>query len=623
MSSKDSRILCVDIGSDSVKAAEFSQPRKGAILLEKFAYMENGLGDISSDDPEFRPTVEETIRNLILANGFLAKNVYLSISGQNAFIRFVKVPAMTEDPEKIQRLLEFEAKQNIPFDEQEIAYDSQIIMTDVENAQVEAMFAIVKSSDVEANMRCMEKLRKKVKNVEIAATASYNACNFNGVGAEHCEMVLNIGGRSSTLIFIDQGKFFVRTFLTAGHAITQQISKEFNISYAEAEELKIRHGFVGLGGAYEEPESVVASTVSKIIRNVMTRLHGEIIRTVNVYRAGGGRKPEKMYLTGGSSVMTYTPHFFSEKLRIPVEYLNPFQVVALSPKINKEELASVAHLFSEVVGLSMRNAVVCPVEISLIPPERKAHDEMAKRIPFFYGTCLALMFCVFVIYWSFWNQESTVLLQKDEFNNESQIVRKKTEEVQKVFSELNSQKADFESVYELCKDRARWYTIFGKLDKGLPEGVWFTSVKGIESKDSSGKSTQTAQTGSLPTQSNPAVATAAAGQINYIEFKGCIIVRKPQDKVTEEQGIAETAQNTKDVKNAKNAKAAPIVIEAKSAEEIYEELLKYIANTGLFEEFSEIDRMDLEKKFNLPPSDSGQNISTFTIEAKLKVPYKK
>lgn len=597
MDQKDSHILCVDIGSDSVKAAEFSQPREGSIRLEKYAFMENGLGDMSSDDPEFKITVEETIRNLILANGFLSKEVYLSISGQNAFIRFVKVPAMTDDPEKIQRLLEFEAKQNIPFDEQEIAYDSQVIFTDMENAQVEAMFAIVKSSDIEEYMRCMENLKKKVKNVEIAATASYNACNFNGVGAEQCEMVLNIGGRSSTLIFIDQGKFFVRTFLTAGHAITQQISKEFNISYAEAEELKIRHGFVGLGGAYEEPESVVASTVSKIIRNVMTRLHGEIIRTVNVYRAGGGRKPEKMYLTGGSSVMTYTPHFFSEKLRIPVEYLNPFKVVSVSPSVNKEELASVAHLFSEVVGLSMRKAVVCPVEISLLPPDRKAHDDMAKRIPFFYGSCFALLFCVFVIYWSFWNQEENVLRQLDEFKSKSEIIQKMTEQVQREFSALNAQKSDFDSIYNLSANRHRWYDILDKVNQNLPDGVWFTSIKGIENIAGANTGMSDIAAGMLPTNS-VRLPAKGFGQINYIEFKGCIIVRAPDEEAEK------SVENEKKIKTSK---------------EIHEELLDYLAKCGLFEEFSESDKFVLQQKVDFPKS--GQNISTFTIEAKLKVPF--
>ncbi len=601
MALKDSHILCVDIGSDSVKAAEFSQPRAGSILLEKYALMENGLGDLSPDDPEFKVSVIETIRNLILANGFLAKNVYLSISGQNAFIRFVKVPAMTDEPEKIQRLLEFEAKQNIPFDENEIAYDSQIIFTDTENAQVEAMFAIIKSSDAETYMQCMEKLKKKVENVEIAATASYNACKFNGVGVEQCEMVLNIGGRSSTLIFIDGDKFFVRTFLTAGHAITQQISKEFNISYTEAEELKIRHGFVGLGGAYEEPDSVVASTVSKIIRNVMTRLHGEIIRTVNVYRAGGGRKPEKMYLTGGSSVMTYTPHFFSEKLRIPVEYLNPFQVIAISPSVNKEDLASMAHLFSEVVGLSMRNAVACPVGISLIPPERKAREEMAKRMPYFYGSCLALLFCVFVIYWNFWNQEHKAMVRKAEYESKSMSIKDRTNLVQKSNSTLNSQLSEFKDIAALVADRGRWYNILSAIQYnetlkcGLPAGVWFTSIRGIESIAGAVRTNESAdnQFGFFPAASNSG-QNAETGMVNYIEFKGHIIVLSPDDD-----------PNRK----------------TKSSREIHEKLLNYIGSCGIFEPFTESDRFKLQDKIDTPKS--GQNISTFTIEAKLKVPYKR
>ena len=604
MALEDTRVLCVDIGSDSVKAAEFSQPREGAILLEKYACMENGLGDVSSDNPEMKVKIIETIRNLILANGFLAKNVYLSISGQNAFIRFVKVPAMTEDPEKIQRLLEFEAKQNIPFDEQEIAYDSQIICTDTENAQVEAMFAIVKSSDAETYMRCMEGLKKKVRNVEIAATASYNACSFNGVGTKQCEMVLNIGGRSSTLIFMDHGKFFVRTFLTAGHAITQQISKEFNISYEEAEELKIRHGFVGLGGAYEEPESVVASTVSKIIRNVMTRLHGEIIRTINVYRAGGGKKPEKLYLTGGSSVMTYTPHFFSEKLRIPVEYFNPFQVVAVSPSINKTDLASVAHLLSEVVGLSMRNAVVCPVEISLYPPERKAQEEMKKKTPFFYLSCLALLFCVFVIFWNFWKQESDQVLYRDYVVSKNETIREQSQRVQKVNGELSGVAGEYETAsVELIKNRNRWYDIISSIQynetqkRGVPTGIWFTSIKGIASLPNSKTDSFSSPYGNFPMASNNKNAPAGPEKINYIELRGYIIVSKPSIKTIEASGARS--------------------VDAR--ETIYKDFLKYLETCGVFEPFSDNDILRLDKVYDT----LGHNVAMFTIEAKLKEPFEK
>lgn len=84
---------------------------------------------------------------------------------------------------------------------------------------------------------------------------------------------------------------FIRPIPIGGDTITQQVAKEFGIGFSEAEDLKHRHGFVALGGTYEEPESEVAATISKIARNVMTRLHGEVSRSINVWRSAARRPP--------------------------------------------------------------------------------------------------------------------------------------------------------------------------------------------------------------------------------------------------------------------------------------------------------------------------------------------
>ena len=179
--------------------------------------------------------------------------------------------------------------------------------------------------------------------------------------------VLNIGGRSTNLIFIAGERFFARTIPIAGYSITQQIAKEFGIGFPEAEELKRHHGFVSLGGAYAEPGSETAASVSKIIRNVMARLHGEISRSISIYKAQQkGTAPAKMYLTGGSSILTYCDLFFSEKLGIPVEYFNPFPVVNILPEVDRQRLGEVAHMFSETIGLGLRFAVAA-IEVSLLP----------------------------------------------------------------------------------------------------------------------------------------------------------------------------------------------------------------------------------------------------------------
>jgi type IV pilus assembly protein PilM len=317
-------------------------------------------------------------------------------------VRFVKLPPVGEEESKVKQIVELEAKQNIPFPMEDVIWDYQLIKSTEAEAEIEVVFVVVKNEDVRQLAKIIEDNGLSIELIEVAHTASFNSARANGIGQNECEMILNIGCRCSTLVFIDCGRFFVRPIPIAGYSITQQISKEFGIPFADAEEMKRRHGFVALGGAYEEPDSEVAATVSKIVRNVMTRLHGEINRSINVYRSQQkGKKPSKLWLAGGSSVMAFTPRFFSEKLRIPVDYFNAFQIVALSPEINKESLAEVAHMFSEVIGLGLRHSTVCPIEISLLPNSLRKINELKLKIPYFHATAVSIVLCLGILLWSF------------------------------------------------------------------------------------------------------------------------------------------------------------------------------------------------------------------------------
>jgi len=343
------------------------------------------------------------------------------------------------------------------------------------------MFVVIKNEVVERINNILETLGRQAAVIEIAPTACYNASRANGVGENDCEMILNIGGRCSSLVFIDNGRFFVRSIPIAGHSVTQQIAKEFGIPFADAEEMKRRHGFVALGGAYEEPDSEVAATVSKIVRNVMTRLHGEINRSINVYRSQQkGRKPEKLFLAGGSSVMAFTPRFFSEKLRIPVDYFNPFQVVSLAPCIDKEGLAEVAHMFSEVIGLALRYATVCPIEITLLPDAVRKQNELRLKIPYFYASAVSLVLCLGILLWGVSRQQSV---------NE-QKARLAHDEVAKInvlrgdINKAIEEKGRFDSYYndarKILDQRKQWVELCNELQRVLPDHMWLTKIKGVQ-----------------------------------------------------------------------------------------------------------------------------------------------
>lgn len=469
-------ILCVDIGSTCIKASQFFSAPNGDLVLEKFAYQDYSVENEETDDVD---AMLDTLSDLIVSNSFDAKKTYISVSGQSSFTRFIKVPAVSADKNKSREIIGYEAKQAIPFPLDEVVWDSQIIPVEegAEVSEYDVLLAILKNEVAFPLVERIEALGNEIKGIEVSATAAYNAARANNVGSEQCEMILNIGGKFSSLIFIDGSNIFIRSIPIAGVTITQQIAKEFNISAPEAEELKRRHGFVALGGAYEEPDSEVAATISKIVRNVMTRLHAEINRSINIYRASqGGNKPEKLYLSGGSSILAFTPRFFSEKLRIPVEYFNPFQVVTLDENIDQELLRDTAHLFSEMIGLALSHIGHTPLAISLIPEPVKRQQIFKSKRPYFYATSIALLVYLGISYWTFVNQAGDIAMKQQKIERELAAKRQVNSSVQSSFGNYKSLESEYNKVTGMLKYRENWLVFFDRFQKLVPENIWFSRI---------------------------------------------------------------------------------------------------------------------------------------------------
>src|SRR5205823_7582042 len=142
--------------------------------------------------------------------------------------------------------------------------------------------------------------------VDVAPMALYNAFRFNYSDLSGCSLLVDLGARTTNLLFIEPGKIFSRSVPIGGGSITAAIAKEFGEPFAAAELRKKRDGFVSLGGAYAEPADPDVARVSKIVRGTMTRLHAELMRSIRHYRAQQqGSAPERIFLCGGSAGMPY------------------------------------------------------------------------------------------------------------------------------------------------------------------------------------------------------------------------------------------------------------------------------------------------------------------------------
>src|SRR5437660_2719659 len=371
--------LCLDFGAGSLKIAEFEPNESGTLRLKQFGL--KSLGFEGSQDAARERVILKAIQELFAERPFGSKNIEVCAPGFHVFSKFVKLPPV--DTSKVTQIIQYEAQQNVPFPLEEVVWDYQILGA-AASGELEVLLVAIKSDIVEGLFRVAETAGLRLQLVDVSPAALCNSFRYNYGDLEGCTMLLDIGAKTSNLLFFEKGSVYSRGINIGANSITQDFSKESRLSFAEAETLKIEEGYVSLGGAYEEPENQHQAAISKIARQVMTRLHIQVNQTVQFYRGQqGGSAPQRLFLSGGASVMPYTAQFFAEKLNVPVEYFNPFRNIQIDPSINVEELAKVAHAFGEVVGLGLRNMAQCPVELNLVPKSIRKRQQFDQKKPYF------------------------------------------------------------------------------------------------------------------------------------------------------------------------------------------------------------------------------------------------
>ena len=78
--------------------------------------------------------------------------------------------------------------------------------------------------------------------VDAAPMALYNAFRYNYSDLPGCSLLVDLGARTTNLIFIEPGKVFSRSIPIGGNTITANLAKEFGESFAAAEDRKKREG---------------------------------------------------------------------------------------------------------------------------------------------------------------------------------------------------------------------------------------------------------------------------------------------------------------------------------------------------------------------------------------------
>ncbi|HBA84959.1 MAG TPA: hypothetical protein DCZ95_12765 [Verrucomicrobia bacterium] len=515
---KSESILALDIGASGIKLAEFVALKSGGLELVNYAVGSLGMDPQSEGD---RSTyLVTTIRELLQDSGIRPGTVLISVSGQSVFSRFVKLPPVDKD--KVYQIILYEAQQNVPFPIDEVVWDYQLIGG--AGGEVDVMLAAIKADIIEQLSDTVESAGMRPDLIDVAPMALYNAVRYNYTDLPACTLLIDIGARSTDLIFIEAGRVFSRSVPVAGNAITQQIMQEFNLSFADAEQMKMAHAFVAFGGAYEGPKSETVDKVSKSVRSVMTRLHAEINRSINFYRSQqSGQQPQLVLLTGGTSVIPYTDTFLKEKLKVDVDYMNPFLNVAVSERIPAEQIGRHAHTLGQVVGLALRRELSCPIEINLMPPKVVQQKAFRKKQPLFVASAVVLFLVLTIWCGYFLKMTSLAQARLDRVKVVAAALESVESQLRSTEQQRNEIDEKIRTTLHLVDRRSQWLKVLDEINQCLPDGMWLQTIRPTVSSGSD------APTGATPPQ-DPSGEAAAPQGIRFIELNGAGYI----DKVSSE-----------------------------------------------------------------------------------------
>ena len=490
--------LTVDFGAGSLKLAEFEINEAGGLCLKNFAIKSLGLEGAQETTRE--KAILQALQGVLAEKGFTAKNVNVCAPGFHVFSKFVKLPPV--DAGKVGQIIQYEAQQNVPFPLSEVVWDYQILGS-AASGELEVLLVAIKSEIVEGLFRVAEQAKLNLQLCDASPAALCNAFKYNYADLEDCTMLLDIGAKTSNLLFFEKGKVFSRSINLGANAITQDFATEAKLKFEDAEKIKIAEGFVSLGGAYEEPDNPHQAAISKIARQFMTKLHIQVNQTMQFYRGQqGGSAPQRLFLSGGASIMPYTAQFFAEKLGVQVEYFNPFRNVQIDPAVNLEELSRVAHSLGEVVGLGLRNLATCPVEMNLMPESTLRWQSFNQKKPYLVANVFSLVLVTFAV---------GFLFQKLAVNKEAEVERltpqvseanRKSENFRKAYGNLQKATNEMGQITMWMQQRYYWGDFLSEMRRalirseegvkkklsaqkpGIEAGIWIeqmTSVSGLGS----------------------------------------------------------------------------------------------------------------------------------------------
>ena len=355
----------LDIGSHSIKVVQLTGSSR-SVTLSSYAIQELSPGTIVDGEVVNREHLIDTVHDVVRQAGIKtsSKNIHSAVSGRSVIVRRISMEKMSE--QEARQAIQWEAEQHIPFRIDEVSLDFKIINPEISPGQMEVLLVAAKKEVVDLHRGILQGAGLRPSTIELEQFSLQRVYQhaYRPAGDE-CVTILNIGAEVTNMVVVREGlPSFNRDLSIGGARFVEALQRSLGLEYDVA--LGVLKGNV--------PDGVSSEEVHTAIGRVIEELSTSIRRSFITYQASGeNTRIDKMYISGGCSIMPGLATILSEQHGLPVEHFQPFRNITVPETvISDDNLDSMGAVLAVCIGLALRGYETSMVDINILEqPEGK------------------------------------------------------------------------------------------------------------------------------------------------------------------------------------------------------------------------------------------------------------
>jgi len=334
----------LDIGTEHVRVAQVKQTGSGYVLTG-YGRVDVPMGAVADGEIVDSAAVASAIKELWRRSNVRGKDVSTGVSNQRVIVRLIDLPFM--ERAELQSAIQYQAQDYIPMAVEESILDFQIIgdyVTPSDEHMMEVLLVAAHREMIGNTVAAVEGAGLKLSRIDVSSFAIVRA-----LMGESVEILPEADGDATAIIHISSGitniavvergiPRFNRISSLAGGTFTQAIANVLNITFEEAESLKIQVGLPDIDTGATEPvpgvDPEVIQVVNQSIEREVNKFIAEVRRSLDYYltQTSQVRSIKRILLSGSGAQLRNFAVYLEKGLQA--------QQVALGDPLDRIQVAS-------------------------------------------------------------------------------------------------------------------------------------------------------------------------------------------------------------------------------------------------------------------------------------------